>query len=484
MMKFLRKEGVMKTLLWIVAIVIVLSFGIFSNAYLLEERSSKLKYAGRIFGEKVQIKDFISQMEFLDAYYMITVPGYEKIRPQVGIEARTWERLILLHEVKKERITVKDDEVVSTIKNFFSANGSFNAEWYRSTLQRLQISASKFEEGVRQTLAIEKLFELKTLGLSVNDEELLAAYTQKNEQAQVSYASFATSSYLTTIAADEIAVKSFFIDHKAEFAQPPSIQVHYLTFSSPEEGSQEPYDRALDASNRLFQGESIYSIAQSMNMKVAETGFFNTNNVDIALGWPLSTIERLYDMQPLEGAEFVPMKSGGYQILQVKAKRDAYLPAFEEVKQEATQAWQETQAKALAKKDAEAKRSEIISALEQNSGQTFEQAASNLGIALQETPVFKRNDYLPALGIATELQEAAFQVKDGSVSDVIETPIGYAFFKVVQRIAIDMTAFEKERESMRMEVLRKKQTTAFNSYFTDVLSKANLEDKISEWMKK
>ncbi len=488
MLKILRKEGVMKTLLWIVAVVIVLSFGIFSNAYLLSDRNTKIKYAGRIFGEKVQIKDFLNQLEFLDAYYMITIPNYEQLRPQVNLEDRTWERLILLHEARKENVSVKDEEVISYIKTLFASKGAFNPGWYKTVLQRLSLTAPQFEHGLRQTLEIEKLFELKTLGSSVSDEEVLNAYTQQNEQVQIVYALFPTADFLIKMEKNDIAVKSFFIDHKSDFIQPPSIQVHYLAFTTPTEpassaAAEDPYALALKAADRILQGESIYSVAQSLNTPVEETGFFNMNNANIKLGWSLDTIQRLYQMQPLEGVEFVPTDSG-YQLLQIKAKKDAYLPAFEEVNQEATQSWEEAQAKNLAKEEAIAKRLVIIEFLKQNPAQTFQEAASSSGVFAQESPVFKRNDYLPNLGMASELQEAAFPLNEQSISEAIETPTGYAFFKVLKHIPIDPDAFEKESMILRSELLRKKQTAVFNAYLTNVLSKANLEDVISDWMKK
>ncbi len=487
MLKILRKEGVMKTLLWIVAIVIVLSFGIFSNAYLLSDRDAKLKYAGRIFGEKIPVKDFLTQLDFLDAYYAITIPEYTKFRAEINLESRAWERLILLHEAKKENISVKNEEVIANIKTLFASNGAFNPEWYKTVLQRLHLSAPQFEEGIRQTLKVDKLFELKTLGISVSDEEILRTYTEQNEQAQIAYAFFPAADYFNRIEANEIAVKSYFIDHKSDFTQPPSIQVHYLTFKTTENpdpaNTEDSYALAIKAADRVFKGESIHSVAQALGIPVQETGFFNMNNADITLGWSLDTVQRLYQIPALEGAEFVPTDSG-YQLLQVKAKKESYLPAFEEVKDEAAQAWREAQAKNLAKEDAAAKRLQVAEALQKNSGQDFKDAASQAGLIVQESPVFKRNDYLPNLGVANELQETALQLEEGAMSDVIQTPAGYVFFKVLKHIPIDPASFEKEQADLRSQVLRKKQSLAFNTYFKEVLSQANLEDLISEWMNK
>jgi len=53
-MKYLRKKGVMKKVLWVVAVIIVLSFGVLGQAYLLSDRPQN-DFAGKIFGKKISL---------------------------------------------------------------------------------------------------------------------------------------------------------------------------------------------------------------------------------------------------------------------------------------------------------------------------------------------------------------------------------------------------------------------------------------------
>ena len=62
MLEILRRKGVNKTILWFIAIVIILSFGVFGTAYRLD---NTVNSAGSLFGHNVSIKEF--QTAYLDA---------------------------------------------------------------------------------------------------------------------------------------------------------------------------------------------------------------------------------------------------------------------------------------------------------------------------------------------------------------------------------------------------------------------------------
>ena len=65
MLKILRKKGVAKKLLWATAIVIIISFGLFGEAYLMNS-GRKGNIAGTVFGKKVSVDD-IQRLLALDS---------------------------------------------------------------------------------------------------------------------------------------------------------------------------------------------------------------------------------------------------------------------------------------------------------------------------------------------------------------------------------------------------------------------------------
>ena len=164
MLEVLRKKGVNKTILWIIAIVIILSFGVFGTAYRLD---NTVNSAGTMYGHSVSIKDF--QQAYLDARdQAIRLYGDEffKNGNKLDLEQETWDRLILLKEAQKRDIQASDQEVVAFIATipFFQRSGQFDQTLYEDIVQNPSVfdrSTHDFEEGVRKQIIIKKLLRCR-----------------------------------------------------------------------------------------------------------------------------------------------------------------------------------------------------------------------------------------------------------------------------------------------------------------------------------
>ncbi|MBZ0166820.1 MAG: SurA N-terminal domain-containing protein, partial [Candidatus Omnitrophica bacterium] len=161
MLKIFRNKELKKRVIWVVAIVIILSFGVFGTAYLLTDSGSE-QIAGKIFHKKV------TRTEFIEAYQNVEIQSimqygdkYQQLKPYLNMESRTWDRLILLHEADTRKIKVFDDMVVKTIQENqnFQRNGRFDSIVYEQILNYLRVNPRDFEEGVRQNLQMQLLFD-------------------------------------------------------------------------------------------------------------------------------------------------------------------------------------------------------------------------------------------------------------------------------------------------------------------------------------
>src|SRR5277367_2454996 len=160
MLEVLRRKGVNKTILWIIAIIIILSFGVFGTAYRLD---NTINSAGTMYGHNVNIKDF--QQAYLDARdQAIRTYGDEffKNGNKLDLEQEAWDRLILLKEAQKRDIQATDQEVVAAIAAipFFQRSGQFDQTLYEDIVQNPGVfdrSTPDFEEGMRKQLIIQKL---------------------------------------------------------------------------------------------------------------------------------------------------------------------------------------------------------------------------------------------------------------------------------------------------------------------------------------
>src|SRR5580698_3920198 len=139
MLEVLRKKGVNKTILWIIAIIIILSFGVFGTAYRLD---NTVNSAGTMYGRNVSIKDF--QEAYLDARdQAIRLYGDEffKNGNRLDLEQEAWDRLILLKEAQKRDIQASDQEVVADIASipFFQRSGQFDQTLYEDIVQNPEV---------------------------------------------------------------------------------------------------------------------------------------------------------------------------------------------------------------------------------------------------------------------------------------------------------------------------------------------------------
>ena len=102
------------------------------------------------------------------------------------VDELTWNRLLLLYEIKNRRIKISDLEVRNHIEQLphFQKDGGFDAESYQKAFGD---HARSFEESIRQELAIDKLEKSITSDTQVNEEEIRSTYLQENEKIQLAY---------------------------------------------------------------------------------------------------------------------------------------------------------------------------------------------------------------------------------------------------------------------------------------------------------
>lgn len=160
----------------------------------MRSREKEANYAGKIFGRKVSFTEYQESfsavkhqaiMQFGDNLY--------KVEKYLNLHGQAWDRLILLSEVKKRKIKISDDELIKKIKElpFFQRDDKFNQKLYDTALNYIfRIQARDFEEEMRNSLTIGKLFDGITQDVKVTEEDLLAAYKEQFEKVKVSYIRF------------------------------------------------------------------------------------------------------------------------------------------------------------------------------------------------------------------------------------------------------------------------------------------------------
>lgn len=504
MLKLLRKKGVAKKILWVIAVIIILSFGFFGTAYLITD-NSRANYAGKIFGKKIPFEEFNDVFQHVRIQMIMRFGDkFNEVAPFLNLETDAWDRLILLYEARKRRVQAGDEEVVQTIEQypFFQRDGRFDALLYNDILRYVfRIPAREFEEGVRDDIKIKKLFEGETSNLTVPQEEVFNAYKRQNEKAQVSYVFLSADQFKDETPFSEDQAQKYYTDNKIEFLVPASINVDYIRLDFPKEKSaqtpsnddqEKPEEKEIvppeaaaavrEKAEKIFQDllvdPDILKIAPKHNAEARSSGFFSREQPNLSLGWPYEFLNKLFELktgeilQPFETPDAV-------MIAKIKEKKEAYLPPYEEAKEKVKEAVLKNEAKKIAQTKAQGYLQALRKEWDSTQDKDFPKIAKGLGLEIRQTPLFNRGQYLPQIGISKEFQEAAFQLKDtNSLSEIIETENAYCILHRDAYEAADEKAFEKEKDTFAQSLLNERRTQVFN----DFLNRLRIDAKLVSYI--
>ena len=151
MLKVLRSKNFARWILIVLAAALIVVWGLGS----IVRRSGGPSYAGEIFGKKISFREYAASWRAVKNDAMMRYEDFHKIYKQLDLEGQAWDRLILLHEAKRQRIKVDDKEVIDTIQGFqfLIRDGQFDNELYAYVLtNKLGVSPREFEEDMRDAL--------------------------------------------------------------------------------------------------------------------------------------------------------------------------------------------------------------------------------------------------------------------------------------------------------------------------------------------
>jgi len=96
----------------------------------------------------------------------------------------------------------------------------------------------------------------------------------------------------------------------------------------------------------------------------------------------------------------------------------------------------------------------------------FEKAVKAAGLEAKTTDMIARGNPIGDAGTSPAIEDAAFGLPAGSVSDAIVTDTGAAIVKVLERKDTTADEFAKQKESMRGDLLNERRNKFFAAYMT------------------
>jgi len=470
MLEVLRKKGVNKTILWFIAIIIILSFGVFGTAYRLD---NTVNSAGTIYGHNVNIKEF--QQSYLDARdQAIRIYGDEffKNGNRLNLEQEAWDRLILLKEAQKRDIQASDQEVVATIATipFFQRSGQFDRTLYEEIVQNPGVfdrSTHDFEEGVRKQVVIKKLLDAVAPEKILSDAQLKKEYQKRNEKITLEYVLFSASDFAKNAAANDDEIKTFYEQHKEQFRQPPTIVLNYA----------QTKDKALadTLSKELTPGTNFAAVAKTLKLEVKTSAPFTQEAPILTFASNPDNIQKFFAMKP--GDYSPPLEApDGWQIVQLKEKNNSAIPALQDIKDKVKDAVLLEKGFALAKPQADRALKDLTEALKVKD---FKTAATGLGLKVEKTPAFGRKDYIANTGLIEEFQQEADELNaNKKLSGVISSSQGPAIIYLEKMEKPEDGQFESDKENFRQMLSAEGRNQILITFISQLRAKADVHSKI------
>ncbi|MFH1492021.1 MAG: peptidylprolyl isomerase, partial [Candidatus Omnitrophota bacterium] len=396
---------------------------------------------------------------------------------------RTWERLILLHEVRKEKIKVSNEDIVKTISEypFFQKDGKFNNEIYQQVLlYGLRIKTSDFERHIRESLEIEGLLKEKTKKVTVNDADLMREFKKENEEIKVAYVTFNNEAFKKGINISDSEANNYFKTNKGDFYTQSQINIEYIGITIDQEENQEKKTQKRELMLSILEQtkeSDLLSLSKEHSLSYNKTGLFSIDQPIPDIGWSLEFLNAISSLKPGEISEVIETTQG-YYIAELIEIKEPYLPEFQEAKDKVMDVLKIRQSKELALKKAYEIKDLLEKKLEENPKLEFKRLINDLDLDLLQTPFFKHGGYLENIGISDEFSKAAFSLADSPKRLAIaSSPKASYVIRLVEFKGADEKKFKKEEYHDRL--IAQKEQESFYNFLQELKQRAKLKTNLS-----
>src|SRR5262245_44364123 len=216
-------------------------------------------------------------------------------------------------------------------------------------------------------------------------------------------------------------------------------------------------DLAQKLEGQISRPGDLDTVGKANGLAVQESGFFARDEPILGLGPAPEATNKAFDMKPGEVSGAL-RASRGFVFETLVSNQDPYVPKIDEVKDRV----RDEVIKEKAREASKEKAAEIAAKLK--AAPDFEKAAKAAGFEAKTTELITRDSPIPDLGVAPVVEDAAFKMAQGSVSDAIPTDNGTAIIKVIEKKEVTPDEWKTAKDRFREELLSDRRNRFFGSY--------------------
>lgn len=492
----------LKWALWLVIIAFVIGLGYVGGT----GQQTGATAVASVGGVDISLRDYRTEYQGLEqrARSLYGEAFTAELSQQLGIAEQALERVInaelLRQEALRMGLEATDSEIQRIIlqdPTFQDADGNFiGAEAYEALLTDNRLTPSDIENGLREQLNRQKLFQVLGQTLYVSDAEVEKAFRDQVERAALRYITVPKERFADQVIVDDEELLPFYENNRPNYNLPEQRRVNYVliqprlieqTLEVPEEDLRAYYDSNTDeftleeqvrarhillkasgdeavaqaratlesVRRRLEAGEDFATLARELSQDDAsrdlggELGFFTRGRYNPALedaafgGAPGSIVG------PVE-TDLITQT--GLHLIEIQERRDGGQQPFETVSPG-------IHARLLAERSAlrAEELAQEVADLGNPTGAALQAWAEAQPGATWETPAaFGREDNVPGIGRGTEFTTTVFELETGKTSEPVSVIGGWAVARLEEISASRIQELDEVREQVRNDVRARK----------------------------
>jgi peptidyl-prolyl cis-trans isomerase D len=478
MLKKLRHKKTAKRI-WIILTILILPAFLFWGFGSFLRNKEEAPYAGKLFGRTVSLLEYQDTLEAVRNQMIIQFgDNISEIEKKIDLDSLAWDRLILLREAKKLKVKATDNEIIELIQSYpflKTKNGQFNNQVYSSMLRYVfHTQARIFEEQVRQSIMLSKLYKQLTANINLTDQEIKNEYQKLNEQVSINYIASIPSDFAKDITPPKEQISDYFAKNSFEFKQPLSFNAEYISMTAKDKDDIPAKESIKKMYSRLARKDDFGKLAKESNLELKETGLFSQADPIPGIGWSPQIFVLISKLKPGELAPPIYLDKH-YYILRLKERKETYIPDFEAIKDKVKDVFIKDASRKIAQKKIEDCIAELQAEYKANTKSVdFNKAAKALGLKSDSTGLFKYGSYIEGIGASDSFFNITLGLKEDAFSGIIEMPSGFYVIKLKSRVPFDEKKFQEDKPEFSKKLLLQKKEDYFTSFLLDLKNKAQL----------
>ena len=433
---------------------------------------------------------------------------------QMGLARQTIDSLVAAHifveEAEKLGLEATDEEVreiILGIPGLTEVDGTFvGQETYENLLRRgafgSRYTPAEFEAEIAEQILIDKLIRVLGGTTFVSDAEIEEAYRERVERAKIRWIALPGDRFADeiTVAEEDLQahfqenlqeyelperrvvdyvliepallraeieipdadVRAYYDANQDEFTRPTRVQARHIFLQAGSDAEKETVRVRLDELKaRLESGEDFAALARESSQDEAtresggDLGLFERGRYSPALEEAAFAAQVGDLVGPVESALIT---GTGYHLIEVQAREEGGVTAFEEVAPGIRSRLQIERSRTQAETEAAA----LAAGLEAEGALVAlrDYAAEHAAARFETTEPFGRDDNVPGIGRATMFTVNAFDLELNGTSQPFEIAGGWAVLRVSEIQESRLPSLDEVRTEVEQAVRTRKQEAA------------------------